>query len=616
VSGFAGIVRLEPTLQTAEIDRSAIARMAEAIRFRGPDAQQQVVSDGAAFAFSLLTTGPAPQAAAQPVTLDGATFFLGDVRIDRRQELIERLAEQGERCGPQAPDEEIVLRAWKLWRQNGARRVFFDELYGDYSFALWEAPRHELHCFRDVMGIRPFYYCVASGTFSFSNTLEALKYAAGFTNELDREYVGDFLLLSDCPRPQHTIYRSVRKLPAGYWLTFSRHALKNTRLRELPVEEPLWLKAPEDYVEIYRDLLDKAVADRLPSARTAIFLSGGMDSSSLAATICALRRKTGASRNLIAVTADSRPLFDDQEGRWAQKVASHLGIDFQLSFHGDCTPFCGFESERPLFPEPFANPFRAVYLHLYRQSAAQSRVVMLGYGGDDVVTGGQTAAYLAYLAKKSKITHAVTELGRYVLEHKKLPPPRAGIRVKFARWLNRGDVQAGFPPWLAEPFARELRLTDRWQELQRQSPAIHPVHSNAYRGLAGTAWPHTFEKEDSAYIGLPLEIRSPLFDYRLLCFSLRLPVLPWCVDKEVMRAAMKGRLPESILSRSKTVLAQDPLVLHRDKGDWPPRKLGAPVEAIEQFVNWHIFLKSGTAERANLWRDVSVVALNLWLQNH
>lgn len=615
MSGFAGIVRLEPQLETVEADRTAIAHMAEAIAFRGPDAQQQCTFDGANFAFSLLMTGPAPQAPAQPITLDGETFLLGEVRLDRRRELIESLVRHGEPCTEHSADEEIVLQAWKLWRESGVHQVFFDELHGDYSFALWEPARHELHCFRDVMGIRPFYYCCAPETFSFSNTLEALKHAPGFTSGLDPEYIGDFLLVSDCPRPEHTIYRSVRKLPAGYWLTFSRHALKTQRLRELPIEEPLWLKAPQQYVEIYQDLLEKAVADRLPSTHAAIFLSGGMDSPSLAAVICALRRRTGASDSLTAVTADSRPLFDDQEGQWAQKVADYLGIDFRLSHHGDCAPFYGFESARSLFPEPFANPFRAIYLHLYRQSAAQSRVVMLGYGGDDVVTGGQTAAYLAYLARKGKPAEAVAELARYALKHRKLPPPRAGIRSRFMRWLYRADIQAGFPPWLAPAFARDFSLGDRWQDLQRTSPAIHPMHSNAYRGLTGTAWPNAFEKEDAAYTGLPLEIRLPLFDYRLLRFSLRLPVLPWCVDKAIMRAAMKGRLPEAVLRRKKEVLAQDPLVLHHKKGDWAPRKLGAPANGIEQFVDWHMFLKSGSGGQADLWRDVSVVALNLWLQN-
>lgn len=87
MSGFAGIVRIEPGAESAEADGSAIELMANAIAFRGPDSLQQTRQQGASFAFSLLKTGPAPQECNQPCTLDGETWFLGDARCDGRDEL-------------------------------------------------------------------------------------------------------------------------------------------------------------------------------------------------------------------------------------------------------------------------------------------------------------------------------------------------------------------------------------------------------------------------------------------------------------------------------------------------------------------------------------------------
>src|SRR5215470_2750669 len=101
---------MEPTLESAEADRANIARMAEAIAFRGTDAQQQVSQAGASFAFSLLTTGPAPQAAEQPVTLDGETYLLGEARVDGRKELIAKLKQHGARRTVLANDEQLVLQ--------------------------------------------------------------------------------------------------------------------------------------------------------------------------------------------------------------------------------------------------------------------------------------------------------------------------------------------------------------------------------------------------------------------------------------------------------------------------------------------------------------------------
>ena len=304
MSGFAGIVRIMPSIDSDEADHAAIERMANAIAFRGPDSLQKTCKPDAFFAFSLLTTGPAPQADSQPVSLDGKVWLLGDVRLDRRRELIDSLIQRGAQAKSAITDEEIVLLAWKLWRETGLRRIFFEELFGDFSFALWEADKRELHCFRDVMGGRPFYYCAKDGVLSFSNTLQALRNAPGFTNELDREYIGDFLLLSWCPRPQHTVYKSIRRLPPGHWLSFSRDGLQVRPFQRLPVEEPLFLKRDEEYAEIYRELLHKSVMDRLPHGPAAIFLSGGMDSSTIAAT-------NPLSREPVTI----RPMWPLREGR-------------------------------------------------------------------------------------------------------------------------------------------------------------------------------------------------------------------------------------------------------------------------------------------------------------
>lgn len=614
MSGFAGIVRIAPSAESDELDRLAVARMARTIAFRGPDSLQQSNQPGASFAFSFLKTGPAPQSDSQPVALDGTVQLIGDVRLDRRNELVDRLAQHGRHPEPGVTDEEIILRTWRLSNEARGCRIFFEELYGDFSFALWEPGKKELHCFRDVMGGRPFYYCAADGMFSFTNTLKTLHDAPGFAPELDREYIGDFLLHSWCPRPESTVYKSIRRLPAGHWLTFSPNGVQVRRFQNLPIEDPIFLKKDREYVEIYRDLLEKAVADRLPRGPASIFLSGGMDSSSIAATVCSLRKKAGAENRLHAVCSDLEPLFDDEEGRWAAKVAEHLGIGFELSHRGDRTPFSGLEDLGGCFPEPLANPFRAIYIDLYRRSSAKSRVVFLGYGGDEILTG-QTGAYLVYLTKRGKFLRVLADVAEYVTTSRRLPPLRAGIRSWFRRRLGLADVEPQFPSWLVPSFERELDLRKRWRELQRTEPGVHPVHPLGYRALAGTGWPQFLDVEDAAYTGLPLEVRTPLFDYRLLCFLLRLPALPWCVNKEIVRRAMQGRLPQAILHRPKCPLAKDPLLLHLKKGNWHMDQAGNPSPEIHEFVNWPELLKRGRVEPdLSVWTDMNPIALDRWLK--
>ena len=614
MSGFAGIIRMEAGAHAAEANRMAIEGMARATAFRGPDSQGQTQQDGASFAFSFLRTGPQPQSDVQPVSVDGTAWLIGDVRLDRREELLDGLALHGQRQGPGTTDEEIVLLAWKLWREAGVHQIFFEEIRGDFSFALWEPGRQELNAFRDVMGGRPFYYCAKDTVFSFSNTLQTLHKAPGFAGELDHEYIGDFLLFSWCPRPQHTVYKSIRRLPAGHWLTFAPDGLRVRRFQGLPIEEPLFLKRDEEYVEIYRDLLGHSVRDRLPGATAAIFLSGGMDSSAVAATACELRRRAGAEHGLHAVCADLRPLFDDQEGQWAAKVAGHLEIGFELCHLGACTPFCGFAEPDARLPEPLANPFRAVYLDLYRRCAVECRVVFMGYGGDDLLTG-QTGPYLLYLAKHGQFATALSSFAGYLIRKGKLPPLRVGLQSRFRKLPKLGEPNPQFPAWLAPSFEREFNLRDRWEEVRHGAPALHRIHPAGYRALTGTYWPHASDAEDAACHGLPLEVRLPLLDYRLLRFLLRLPPLPWCVNKDVMRRAMQGVLPKATLKREKAPLAKDPLLMFANNGIWRLDQTSSPASAIRAFVNWPKFLTCGQAQAGRaVWAQVPPIALNYWLK--
>jgi len=615
VSGYAGIIRIISTTDLGDADRAAMERMAKAIAFRGPDSLEKTQQPSASFAFSLLTTGPAPQANSQPVTLDGKVWLLGDVRLDRRNELIDSLIQQGLKPRPGITDEEIILMAWKLWRETGLRRIFFEELHGDFGFALWEPERRELHCFRDAMGGRPFYYCAKDGVLSFSNTMDALQHAPGFNSELDREYIGDFLLHSWCPRPEHTIYKSIRRLPAGHWLIFSRAGLEVKRFQGLPIEEPLFLKRDEEYVEIYRDLLRKSVMDRLPRDPAAIFLSGGMDSTTIAAMICELRGKAAEDKRLHAVCADLQPLFDDQEGHWAAKVADHLGIAFELSHHGNCIPFSGSEELGVHFSEPMSTAFRAIYAHLYAKSSAKARVIFSGYGGDDVLTG-QTGSYLVYLAKRGQLGRAVSDVVGYVIAKRRVPPLRAGLYSWLRQRIGLRSLEASYPTWIAPSFEQEFNLRERWQELRRKEPAGHPIHGLGYSSLTSGLWPQVLDQEDAAYIGSPVEVRGPLFDYRLLRFLLRLPALPWCISKEITRRAMQGALPQEIIRRAKSPLPVDPLLLHAKKGNWRPDQMGTAMPAVAEFVNWPELLKSVQFfNECSVWADVPALALNRWLKS-
>jgi asparagine synthase (glutamine-hydrolysing) len=605
MSGFAGIVHADGGTPDVRL----IERMADLLTFRGPDATEVWMHPGAGFCFTLLRTGPSPQAESQPFSLDGKIWLLGDVRLDAREDLLRKLEQHGEKASADATNEELILRAWRQWADK-----CFEILIGDFAFALWNAEAKRLWCVRDLMGTRPFFYAHAGDQFIFSNTLDVVRVAPGVSAELDAHFIGDFLLQAWCPEKERTAFLDVRRLPAGHALNYSNGQVSVRCHATLPIEELLFLKRREDYIEEFRGLLEQSVRDRLPAGPAGFFMSGGLDSTSVAAMGTKVQAGRGIRDSLRAYTVDYRPLFEDEEGAFATKVAEHLGIPIDILAGAWSPPFGGREDSSLSTPEPCAEPFFALHVEHYRQVAQRARVVLSGDGGDDILTG-RAWPYLVYLLKRGRLATLAAAFGGYVLRHGRLPPLRAGIRTRLRRWVGRTEEELGYPEWLEPGFERDLNLRDRWREMQQSAKAVHPLHREGYAALSGAFWPSVFEVEDAGWTGAPVETRAPLFDQRVLRFLLRVPPVPWCMKKELLREAMRDLLPEEVRVRKKTPLRGDPLLLHAEKNGWEAVLSDGACGRLSKFVNCKML--SATSRPAlglSLWADLRPIALAYWLK--
>ena len=166
-----------------------------------------------------------------------------------------------------------------MWSEGALAKI-----RGDFSFALWDASRQSLVCARDFAGARPFFYAWRGGVLRFSNTLSALRLDPGISDALDDLFVRDLLLTGLCNDPTRTVWRDVRRLPAGHRLVLSGGQIQVQRFLHLSIEEPLRFKQAGECLENYHDLLAQAVGDRLPEGKASLYLSGGLDSSSVCAT--------------------------------------------------------------------------------------------------------------------------------------------------------------------------------------------------------------------------------------------------------------------------------------------------------------------------------------------
>lgn len=612
MSGFAGIVRWDGAQAERPEDSQQIERMAAALAVRGPDGTSVWSRGAASFCFTLLRTGPAAQAEKQPVTLEGQTWLLGQVRLDGRNEVVRWLNEHGENCNSGTADEQLVLHAWRASRGDERQDLFQERLIGDYSFALWEEAERRLHCVRSFIGSYPFFYSLSGSECRFSNSLEVLHLAPGISRVLDAEFIGDFLLHGWCPAWERTVYRDVRRVPPGHVLTVSEMGSRLRRAARLPVEEPLWRKQPEEYIEEYRALVRQAVRDRLPGDSAVVFMSGGLDSTTVAATAKELADGPGGCE-LGTLCVGFRRLFEDPEPDAALLMAGHLGVPLDFLEVSDAAPFAGWNDASFRTPEPLNDPFHAMAIQQFQMAGKRARVALNGDGGDDVLLGSAWM-YIKYLISRRKTKTLVRTFAEYFARHGRIPPLRAGILSRVRRWMGTQNEDE-YPEWLDAEFEAKEQLKKRWLELNARPAGEHPLHRRAHGDLHAPFWPQMREYDDAAWTDSVVETRAPLLDVRLLRFELRLPPVPWCINKELVRRAMIGRLPEEIRRRPKTPLAKEPLELFIANGLWRP-SAQAVSRAIHEYVDWKKWQEISWQRKGNQsMTNIRPIALDLWMKS-
>ncbi len=605
MSGIAGILNLDGTA----VDEHALHRMAKCMAFRGPDGLDIWTNGPVGFAYALLRTFTQAERERQPHTVDGSVWILADARIDSRQDLSERLESHQPRDLDATTDAELILRAYHVWGESCP-----EKLRGDFAFAIWDARQRRLFCARDPLGVKPFYHACVGEHLIFSNTLQSVRAYPGVSDELNQAAIADFLLFGWNQELDTTCFSDIQRLPPAHKLVCSGPTVCTRKYWTLPIEEPIRYKRPLDYVEHFAELLRAAVDDRLGGNRVGILMSGGLDSTSVAATAKRVLSSGGTPFAIRAFTVDYRPLFADEESDYARLAAEGIGIPIQVLAASKCTPYERWDEPGVRKPEPTEDPFAALSSDHLRQMAAHGRVALSGDGGD-VLLHGESWPYLVRLFRRAELARLVSELGSYVLSRGQIPPLLGGFRARWRRFTGTSEPTAEYPVWLNSALEQRLSLRARWEHFHRKPAAPHPIHPTAYDVLTGPYWPSTFETLDAGFTGVPVEVRSPFFDLRLVRYCLRLPPIPWCARKELLRQAMQGPLPETVRCRAKTPLAADPLAEMLKQKLWRADRRLLTSPELADFVDLeHLPPVTGMESSETIRLNLRPFSLHFWLR--
>ena len=537
-------------------------------------------------------------ATAGPFDLDGRFWFIGRVRLDERERLRGTL-----RASPTDSDALLCLRSFAQWGEQSP-----EHLQGDFCFVIWDEDRQELFCARDQLGVRPLFFAQAGKKWLVSDALEDIRSNSNLSYDLDDRWVADFLVQGFCLDFHRSVYKAIRRFPPAHLLMASSGKSVLRRYWTLNIEAPLFYPDERLYLEQFHELMGLAIQDRLPEGRVGVAMSGGLDSSTLAAK--AVMAAGDASR-VVAETRYFDHLIPDDERRVSALVASRLGIQHRLRPMDDSCYDPLWHTRDIHTPEPSLSVANAVHDRLFRAEMAEvSPVWFYGEGPDNALTF-EWSAYLRWLWMRREWRRFVGDAA-WCLGGKRSRAWHALILRSASRWRKNGSGSSDMPPeWLDADFVKRVDLAGGSREAAGADRSIHPWRPGALQSFTSPIWPLALEAFDPAVSGAPIEWRHPYLDLRVLAFLLSVPPIPWARRKLLMREAMKGALPREVLLRDKAPLIEDPVKKMMRKHPLPPASL---CEETREFVNERK-VPVGPCDAFQTGALIRVRVLDHWLKN-
>jgi asparagine synthase (glutamine-hydrolysing) len=541
-------------------DRGVILeRMTSSLRHRGPDEEGAYLDAHVALgvrrlAVVDLVTGRQPMAAGE-----GALRVVQNGEIYNFRALRARLEQLGHRFRTES-DTEVIGAAYA---EYGDKCV--EHLDGMFAFAVWDTARQVLFLARDRMGEKPLYYYAGPDVFVFGSELRALLEHPAVPRQLDLRSLSRYLAFEYVPAPD-SILAHVAKLPPGHVLTVCPGSKPRVaRYWDLSFA-PDHSASEADWAAELRTQLERSIEGQLVSdVPLGLFLSGGIDSSSI---VAAAARLTGKQVRTFSV-GFAEPSFDERG--FARAVAAHCGTLHEELVFSPEDMAAELQDVGRLLDEPLVDGSFLPILALSRMARRAVTVVLSGDGGDELFCG-----YPTFLADRGvrwarRLPGWVQDLAASAVG--RLPPsPRYGspefLLKQFFRGLPHsaevrtqlllGGLAAVEQRGIFSAAVREACAGfDPYDELAGavgEVPGLEPMERLIYQHCKFYLADHNLATVDRASMACGLEVRSPYLDRPLVDLASRIPTafkLRGWQTKYILKRALRRDLPPSILHRRK-----------------------------------------------------------------
>lgn len=560
--GIVGYLNLDG--EKLDGSKKIISQMCQSIFHRGPDEDGMIVIDSAALGMTRLsiidlTTGQQPIANG-----DESAWIVFNGEIYNYKELQELLRKKG-RTLRTSSDTEVIVQ---LYDEFGVDCLQY--LEGMFAFAIWDRDKRRLFIARDRMGEKPLHWGIFGGQLIFGSEIKGILAHPNAQRELNPEALMRYLALEYIPAP-HSIFKGINKLMPAHYMVIENGDVSirnywNPSTKQIKISEP---EAREQLMALLKKSIELRLIADVPLG---IFLSGGIDSSAIAAIASQLK---GEPIKTFSIGFADKS-FD--ESAHALAVAKHIGSDHKvMTFE----PELAFETMQDLWQildEPLADASILPTFFLSRLTKKHVTVALAGEGGDELFGG-----YPTYQAHgMAKLWSALPRpLRRGLIEPalRKLPVSHNNLSFDFKvkrfisaaeeptlrrhlRWM--GSIRRSeHKHLLTRDILNACSLSENEDELF-DSPFNRLMMPSSSIGDDPTLAMHldlsTFlpdqllVKSDRASMAASLELRLPFLAYPLVEFALSLPTslkVNATNTKVILRNTAAPLLPEYILKRPK-----------------------------------------------------------------
>ncbi|SMC26299.1 asparagine synthase (glutamine-hydrolysing) [Desulfacinum hydrothermale DSM 13146] len=490
---------------------------------------------------------------------DGSVWVVFNGEIYNFLELRAELMGRGHRFRTRT-DTEVIVHAYEEWGTGAVSRF-----RGMFALALWDARKGRLWLVRDRLGKKPLYYAEWGKKFYFASEIKAILEALEGIPRVDETALSDYLSLQYIPAPK-TIYRDIRKLPAGHEAVISASGMALRSYWDLSFQSPAHGRREEDLAEELHGLLQEAVRLRLISdVPLGAFLSGGVDSSAVVALMAA------ASQEPVLTNTIAFDTEDYDEAPFARRLARHFSTDHH-EFRVTPQSLPVIDTLAWHYDEPFADPSAVPTYYVSKMARQVVTVALSGDGGDENFAG--YSRYRFDVAEE-RVRRIVPRVLRRALFG-----PLAGWFPKspgVPRFLRAGTVlsnlardpeEAYFASMSGMPeedkhrllngrlrgALKDYRTKDLFRDLYRRAPARDHLSRLQYIDFKTYLCEDILTKVDRASMAVSLEVRCPILDHVLVEFAAGIPwrfKLNGLQGKHIFKKAVRRSVPAHVLERHK-----------------------------------------------------------------